>query len=136
VALRGETLAASVSPLVLFETSLPPRWYFAREEITGELATNPDARTGCAYKGWASYLDVRVPGRVEPALAWQYGEPLPGMERIRELVCFFNERVELTVDGEVQPQPRTRCSNTDWLKEAHVDERGTKRLGLEPLEER
>jgi hypothetical protein len=57
------------------------------------------------------------------------------MERIRGLVCFFNERVELTVDGELQPQPRTRWSTTDWLVETHDDQRGAKRLGLEPLEE-
>jgi uncharacterized protein (DUF427 family) len=69
VALDGETLARSSSLLALFETSLPARWYFAPEEVTAELTPNPDVRTGCAYKGWASYLDVRVAGRVEPALA-------------------------------------------------------------------
>jgi uncharacterized protein (DUF427 family) len=135
VALDGEKLAASSSPLVLFETSLPARWYFAREEITAELAPNPDARTGCAYKGWASYFDVRLAGRVEPALAWQYADPLAGMERIRERVCFFNERVELTVDGELQERPRTQWSTTAWLTDSYADERGAKRLGLEPLEE-
>jgi hypothetical protein len=46
VALAGETLAVSVAPLVLFETSLPARWYFAPEEITAQLTVNQDARTG------------------------------------------------------------------------------------------
>jgi uncharacterized protein (DUF427 family) len=135
VALDGEKLAGSVSPLALFETSLPARWYFAPDEINAELVPSGYARTGCAYKGWASYFDVRVADRAEPALAWHYPDPLAGMERIRGLVCFFNERVELTVDGELQPQPRTRWSSTDWLVETHDDERGAKRLGLEPLEE-
>jgi uncharacterized protein (DUF427 family) len=136
VALDGERLAASSAPLVLFETSLPARWYFATAEVTAELAPNPNARTGCAYKGWASYFDVRVAGRVEPALAWQYTRPLRGMERIRKRVCFFNERVELTVDGELQVQPRTRWSTTDWINDTQVDRRGVKRLGLEPLGKR
>jgi uncharacterized protein (DUF427 family) len=136
VALEGEKLAGSSSTLVLFETSLPARWYFAPEEITAKLAPNPDVRTGCAYKGWASYFDVRVAGRVESALAWHYTEPLQGMERIGGYVCFFNERVELTVDGELQPQLRTRWSTTEWLNETYGDDRGAKRLGLEPLEER
>jgi uncharacterized protein (DUF427 family) len=135
VALDGAKLATSSSPLVLFETSLPARWYFAREEVTAQLAPTPDVRTGCAYKGWASYFDVRVPRRVEPALAWHYRDPLEGMERIRGRICFFNERVDLTVDGELQQQPRTRWSTTDWLNDTYVDERGTKRLGLEPLGE-
>lgn len=135
VALADQTLAVSSAPLVLFETSLPARWYFAREEITAELAPNPDVRTGCAYKGWASYFDVRVAGHVELALAWYYRDPLQGMERIRDRICFFNERVDLIVDGELQQQPRTRWSTTDWLNDTYTDERGTGQLGLEPLDE-
>jgi uncharacterized protein (DUF427 family) len=135
VALAGETLAASSAPLVLFEASLPARWYFAPDEITAELAPNPDVRTGCAYKGRASYFDVRVADRAEPALAWHYEHPLQGMERIRRRICFFNERVELIVDGKLQDQPRTHWSTTDWLDDTPVDERGAKRLGLEPLDE-
>jgi uncharacterized protein (DUF427 family) len=136
VALDGEKLAGSVSPLVLFETSLPARWYFAPDETAAQLIPSEHPRTGCAYKGWASYFDVRVAGRVERALAWHYPDPLPGMERIRGRICFFNERVELTVDGERQQQPRTRWSTTDWLFETPADEREAKRLGLEPLDER
>jgi hypothetical protein len=58
------------------------------------------------------------------------------MERIRDRICFFNERVDLTVDGELQQQPRTRWSTTDWLFETPADGREAKRLGLEPLDER
>jgi uncharacterized protein (DUF427 family) len=133
VAVAGETLAVSSAPLALFETSLPTRWYFGSEEISAELVPSADASTGCAYKGWASYFDVQVAGRVEPALAWRYEHPLEGMERIRDRVCFFNERVELIVDGEIQDQPRTLWSTTDWLGDADIDPRSAKRLGLEPL---
>lgn len=133
VALDGERLAASSAPLVLFETALPARWYFAADEVIAELIPNRNVRSGCAYKGWASYFDVRVAGRVEAALAWQYTRPLKGMERIRRRVCFFNERVELTVDSELQVQPRTRWSTTDWINDTYVDQHGVKHLGLEPL---
>jgi uncharacterized protein (DUF427 family) len=135
VALAGQTLAGSTAPVALFETSLPVRWYFDADEISAELAENPDARTGCAYKGWASYLDVRVAGRVEPALAWHYDDPLDGMERIRRRICFFNERVDVIVDGELQDKPRSQWSRTDWLQDTDVDERGARRLGLEPLDD-
>jgi uncharacterized protein (DUF427 family) len=132
VALDGEVLAGSSRPLALFEASLPPRWYFNRDEIRAALDPNPTLRTACAYKGWASYDDARVAGRVEPALAWHYAEPLGGMERIRGRVCFFNERVDVTVDGVRQEQPRTRWSTTAWIGDSSVDDRGRKRLGLEP----
>jgi uncharacterized protein (DUF427 family) len=135
VQLAGERLAVSTVPLVLFEASLPPRWYFAPEEITADLAVNLDVRTGCAYKGWASYFDVRVVDRLETALAWQYDDPLREMERIRQRVCFFNERVELIVGGELQEQPRTLWSTTDWLHGTALGHGGAKRLGLEPLDE-
>ena len=72
---------------------------------------------------------------MEPALAWHYENPLEGMERIRNRICFFNERIDLLVDGELQEQPRTRWSTTEWMYDAYVDERGARRLGLDPLDE-
>jgi hypothetical protein len=39
------------------------------------------------------------------------------MERIKGLVCFFNERVDLRLDGVLQERPRNQWSNTDWLDE-------------------
>lgn len=117
VELDGELLAESTSALALFETSLPARWYLPEEEIRAELTPNPDVRTGCAYKGWASYYDVRVGEGTEPFLAWYYEDPLAEVKRIRGLVCFFNERVDLTVDGEPQERPATQWSGTKWAKE-------------------
>ena len=83
VALDGETLAESSDALALFEASLPPRWYLPAEDVRAELVANPEVRTGCAYKGWASYDDVRVGDRLERLLAWHYEDPLEGVERIR-----------------------------------------------------
>jgi uncharacterized protein (DUF427 family) len=117
VALDGETLAESTSAVALFEASLPPRWYLPPEDVRAELVANSEVRTGCAYKGWASYDDVRVGERIEPFLAWHYVDPLKGIERIRDRICFFNERVDLRLDGELQERPRTQWSGTDWAKE-------------------
>ena len=36
--------------------------------------------------------------------------PLPESERIGGLVCFYNERVDLFVDGELQERPKTKFS--------------------------
>lgn len=118
VELDGETLAESASAIALFEASLPPRWYLPPEGVRAELTDNPAVRTGCAYKGWASYHDVRVGDRVEPVLAWHYEDPLEGMERIRGMVCFFNERVDLSLDGEPQDRPQNQWSRTRWAEES------------------
>jgi uncharacterized protein (DUF427 family) len=116
VSLEGEVLAETTRAIALFEASLPPRWYFPLEDVRAELAPNSEIRTGCAYKGYADYYDVRVAGRVEPLLAWHYEDPLSGMERIRGLVCFFNERVDVGLDGVLQERPQSQWSGTDWAK--------------------
>ena len=106
VRLGDEVLAESTRPLALFETGLPTRWYLPREDVRTDLLEPSDKRTGCAYKGFASYWSVRG----EEDLVWTYREPRRGMEPITDLLCFFNERVDLSVDGEVEARPETQWS--------------------------
>jgi len=117
VALDGETLAESSRAIALFEASLPTRWYLPRDDVAAGLQDNDEVRTGCAYKGYARYYDVRVGDRLEPFLAWCYRDPLEGLERITGRICFFNERVDLSVDGEPEGRPDTQWSGTDWARE-------------------
>ena len=106
VAVEGEVLAESRRVLLLFETFLPVRKYFPREDVRMDLLEPSDKRTTCAYKGHASYL-----GKANaPDIAWTYPEPLPDAEQIRDLIAFFDERTDVTVDGEAQERPRTQWS--------------------------
>ena len=41
-------------------------------------------------------------------IAWFYPEPLDECLRIKDYLCFYNERVEIAVDGERMPQPSTK----------------------------
>jgi uncharacterized protein (DUF427 family) len=59
-----------------------------------------DTRTGCPYKGWASYWSVDVNGTVHRDVVWAYEDPLREALPVKGLVSFYNERVDLTVDGE------------------------------------
>ncbi len=99
--IAGTLLAESRRTRVLFETGLPPRWYFPPEDVRMELLTPSDTRTGCAYKGFASYHSVGG----EEDVVWHYPEPLRDAERVRGRLCFFNERVDLYLDGELQARP-------------------------------
>jgi uncharacterized protein (DUF427 family) len=110
VRLGGEVLAESTRPLALFETGLPTRWYLPEADVRMELLEPSDKRTGCAYKGFASYWSVRAGDALEEDLVWTYREPRRGMEDITDLVCFFNERVDVEVDGEVEERPETQWS--------------------------
>ena len=66
--------------------------------------------TRCPYKGLASYYSVRTGAAVVQDIAWCYRHPIPECSKIENLVCFFNERVDLHVDGELQARPQTRWS--------------------------
>ena len=64
----------------------------------------------CAYKGAASYWHVRVGDRVEEDLVWSYPDPQHDAEPVRDMYCFFSERVDLELDGEAVERPRTQWS--------------------------
>jgi uncharacterized protein (DUF427 family) len=110
VSVNGELLAETRRPLALFETGLPPRWYIPREDVRTEALEDSDKHTGCAYKGFASYWSVRAGGELEEDLVWCYPEPTRDAERIKGYLAFFNERVDIEVDGEAQERPQTQWS--------------------------
>lgn len=107
VRVDGELVAASVRPLLLFETWLPVRYYLPFEDVRTDLFAPSNLVTMCPYKGTARYWSIRVVDTVVPDLAWSYPDPIPENPKIKDLVCFFNERVDLTVDGVPQERPDT-----------------------------
>jgi uncharacterized protein (DUF427 family) len=110
VSLEGRQLADSRRTRVLFETGLPPRWYFPPDDVSRELLVDSDSTSGCAYKGFASYWSVRVGETFEDDLVWTYREPRSDAERVKGYMAFFNERVDLEVDGELHERPVTQWS--------------------------
>lgn len=110
VSVDGQTLAESDRPVVLFETSLPPRFYLPREDVRSDLLVDSDRHTECPYKGTASYHGVRTDGGLHEDLVWYYPEPRDEVARIAGLLSFYNEKVDLVVDGEPWERPVTRFS--------------------------
>jgi uncharacterized protein (DUF427 family) len=110
ISLNGEPLAETRRARVIFETGLPPRWYIPPEDVRAEALVASDKQTGCAYKGFASYWSVRAGDELEEDLVWTYREPRRDAERIRGYLAFFNERVDIEVDGEFQERPVTQWS--------------------------
>jgi uncharacterized protein (DUF427 family) len=105
VSLDGTLLAETTHALALFESNLPPRWYIPREDVVAELQPT-DTVTRCPYKGLASYYDVAGVSDGKD-LIWYYPEPLDDVRRIKDLLCFFNERVDLALDGELGERPES-----------------------------
>ena len=108
----GVVLAESPRARVLFETGLPPRWYLPKVDVRMELLVPTDEVSHCPYKGRAEYWSARVGDDLEENLAWSYRTPLPESALIAGHVAFFDERVDVYVDGELQARPKTRFSRT------------------------
>jgi uncharacterized protein (DUF427 family) len=106
IELGGELLAESREPYVLFEPPLPPRYYLPPEHVRTDLLAPSDKRTFCAYKGHASYLSHRD----EPDVAWLYLAPLREAAEVTDRIAFFDERVDMVVDGVRLERPVTPWS--------------------------
>jgi uncharacterized protein (DUF427 family) len=97
VAVGGEEIADSHRVLELHETGHATRYYLPLEDVR-EGVFEPSERTShCPFKGDANYYSARVGGEVHADVAWTYREPLPGVADIAGYVCFYPEKVELTV---------------------------------------
>jgi uncharacterized protein (DUF427 family) len=107
---KGTLLAQSENAKVLFETGLPPRWYLPREDVVAELGPS-DSHTGCPYKGVAGYFSVVLDGHVTPDIVWTYADPRPEALPIKGLLAFYDERVDVELDGVPQERPESPWSD-------------------------
>lgn len=101
VELDGVTVADSRMPRILFETGLVPRFYLPKTDVHMGLLRVSDSHTSCPYKGDASYYDVEVAGKAYTDLAWWYPHPTAEAAPIAGYLCFYNDRVDLYVDGQL-----------------------------------
>jgi len=102
----GVLLAESRRPRLLFEPPLPVRYYLPPDDVRADLLRESDTRSFCAYKGEASYLSVEG----ETDVAWTYPAPLREAAVVTDHVAFFNERVDIVVDGTPLERPVTPWS--------------------------
>ena len=110
VVVDGEVVAETRRPRLLFETGLPTRYYIPKTDVRLDLLEPTDTVTACPYKGQARYWAVRAGGDVRPDLVWAYPAPIPECPKIENLLSFYNEKVDIYVDGELQERPKTPWS--------------------------
>jgi uncharacterized protein (DUF427 family) len=104
----GVTVAETSKPTLLFETGLPTRYYLPRTHVRMDLLTPTDTESHCPYKGQAEWWSVRAGDALHADLAWSYRTPLPESQKIAGLVAFYDEKVDVYVDGVLQERRRSR----------------------------
>jgi uncharacterized protein (DUF427 family) len=108
IELEGNVLAESSSPVMVFETGLPTRYYLNRTEVHFEHLQPSDTVTSCPYKGKTSaYWSVQGADTLYPDLAWAYDFPTRQLLPIAGLIAFYNEKVDVTLDGQLLERPHT-----------------------------
>jgi uncharacterized protein (DUF427 family) len=111
IELDGLVLAQSASPVLVFETGLPTRYYLNRTEVDFEHLVPSATVTSCPYKGTTSgYWSVRSGQALHEDLAWTYDFPTRQLQPIAGLIAFYNEKLDVIVDGVIQERPVTHFS--------------------------
>jgi uncharacterized protein (DUF427 family) len=111
VELEGVVLAESSSPVLVFETGLPTRYYLNPTEVDLEHLVPTETVSSCPYKGTTTgYWGVRIGATTRRDLAWTYGFPTRQLLPIAGLVAFYNEKVDTFLDGTLLDRPVTHFS--------------------------
>lgn len=109
---EGVALADSRQPRILFETGLIPRLYLPLTDARLDLLQPSETVSHCPYKGearhWSLVLDD---GRAVEDVAWTYWSPLPESVKIRGLIAFYDEKLDVVVDGIRQERPERAFLN-------------------------
>jgi uncharacterized protein (DUF427 family) len=108
IEIDGLVLAETRSPILLFETGLPTRYYFDRTDVSLDRLDISNTQSVCPYKGITSrYWSARVGDKVVPDVAWTYEYPLRQVATIAGLIAFYNEKLDILLDGDKLPRPET-----------------------------
>jgi uncharacterized protein (DUF427 family) len=111
IELEGIVLAESGAPVMVFETGLPTRYYLDRSAVDFSHLIPNDSITACPYKGQTSaYWSGRIGDAIHPELAWSYDFPTRQLLPIAGLIAFYNEKVDVLLDGVLQERPVTHFS--------------------------
>ena len=106
IEIEGTVMAETRRPVLLFETGLPVRYYIPKQDVRMDLLEPTSTHTRCPYKGTASYWAAVIDGKRFEDVVWSYPTPLLEAMKIENLVSFYNEKVDVYVDGKREERTR------------------------------
>jgi uncharacterized protein (DUF427 family) len=75
-----------------------------------DLFEQSNEHTVCAYKGTATYWSAVLGDHHIRDIAWSYEDPLHDALPVKNMISFFTERVDVTMDGVPLERPVTPWS--------------------------
>ena len=108
IKVNDTVVAESSSSLLLFETGLPVRYYLPKPSCNFELLKPTQTVTSCPYKGDANYYSIVIDGKEYKDYIWWYRYPTPESIAIAGKVCFYNEKVDIYIDGVKEEKPKSK----------------------------
>jgi len=107
-----KTVAETRRPMLLFETGFPTRFYIPGDDVRMAFLEPSDTKTRCPYKGiTTSYWSIKVGEKILEDSVWSYHEPLPAAYKIKDHLCFYNERIDaIYLNDQLVPKPKTPWS--------------------------
>jgi uncharacterized protein (DUF427 family) len=108
-----EATSHPTSYIHLVEPMLPVRYYLPPTAVDPSILRPSSTRSLCPYKGEAEYYDIvlREEGEKEVVyrdLVWWYRYPTVECGAIAGMLCFYNEKVDVWLDGEECGRPKTK----------------------------
>ncbi|KAK1995536.1 DUF427-domain-containing protein [Colletotrichum falcatum] len=107
VKVAGRTVAKTGFAVHLLETGLPTRYYLPLASVDQLALRKSELVTKCPYKGDAEYYHIVVDGEEHENLVWYYRNPTHESAGIAGLLCFYNEKVDIVLDGQLLERPKT-----------------------------
>jgi uncharacterized protein (DUF427 family) len=84
-AIWNDTVIAESDDTVVVENN----HYFPRDSVRDDLLRESRKRSGCPWKGTASYASIEVGGEVNKDALWFYRKPMKAAEEITDRVAFW-----------------------------------------------
>ncbi|KAK5173651.1 uncharacterized protein LTR77_002332 [Saxophila tyrrhenica] len=120
VSVSGRQIAYTETAMHLYETGLPARFYIPLTSIDPTVLRPSSTRTKCPYKGEAEYYSVEIDGEVHEDLFWYYTRPTVESSKVEGLVCPYNERVDIELEGKKLERPKTHFGKPKEGKKPEV----------------
>lgn len=115
VIFNGQTITDAARGYRVLETSHPPVYYIAPDDIRQQYLHPAPGSSWCEFKGHAKYWSLDVDGKRSESAAWSYPVASPAFANISGYLAFYASRVGECWVGDERVQPQQGDFYGGWI---------------------